>query len=191
MNRSLSRKLRKINLVTHRDVGYFLSALIIMYCLSGITLNHIDDWNPDFIIVKKEISIADSLLTAELTPEWVLNLSNQVGENTYKVYDIPSPDKVKIYYDNASLLIDRTGGTALYEKISRRPVFYHVNVLHRNSLKGWKWVADIFGVLLILISITGMFILKGKNGLAGRGKWFVGAGFLLPLLALIIFELTH
>ncbi|MCS6974479.1 MAG: PepSY-associated TM helix domain-containing protein [Cyclobacteriaceae bacterium] len=187
MNKEFSRKLRKLNIVTHRDVGYFLSALIIIYCLSGIALNHIDDWNPDFIIVKKEIRVPP----AEITPQQITAWSKLVNEKQYKVYDIPSPGKVKIYYDNASLLIDLHDGTGLYEKISRRPIFYHANVLHRNSLKGWKWVADIFGVMLILISITGLFILKGKNGLGGRGKWFVGAGFLLPVVALILFEIAQ
>ncbi|GIV38110.1 MAG: hypothetical protein KatS3mg032_2489 [Cyclobacteriaceae bacterium] len=191
MNQDRSRKLRRLNIVTHRDVGYFLSALTIVYCLSGIALNHIDDWNPDFIITKQEITLQPQQLTPLPSPDDVTRWSRLVGETDYKVYDVPAPGKVKIYYNNASLLIDLNTGTGLYEKIQRRPLFYHANVLHRNSLKGWKWAADVFGVLLILVSITGLFILKGKNGLGGRGKWLVAAGFLVPVAAILIFEFVQ
>ncbi|HEX2898560.1 MAG TPA: PepSY-associated TM helix domain-containing protein, partial [Bacteroidia bacterium] len=67
-------------------------------------------------------------------------------------------------------------------------VFYQANVLHRNSLKGWKWMADVFAVLLIVLSLTGLFVLKGKYGLGGRGKWLVAAGLLPPLAAILIYE---
>jgi hypothetical protein len=187
---TLSRKIRRLNIVTHRDAGYFFSSLIIIYCLSGIALNHVDEWNPDFIIEKKEIKVPAGYSAADLTTELIQHFSTLAGEEKWKVYDIPSPSRVKIYYDNASLFIDLATGEGLYEKIKRRPVFYQSNSLHRNSLKGWKWVADIFGGFLIIISITGLFVLKGKNGITGRGKWFMAAGFLLPVIALILHEFT-
>ncbi|MDL5047981.1 PepSY-associated TM helix domain-containing protein [Oscillatoria amoena NRMC-F 0135] len=186
----LSRKLRHLNIVTHRDLGYFFSSLIIIYCISGIALNHVDDWNPDFIIEKNEIQIPSHYLSEALTPDLITLFGKLAGEEMFKVYDIPSENRVKIYYDNASLFIDLTTGKGLYEKIKRRPVFYHSNVLHRNSLKGWKWVSDVFGGFLIVISITGLFVLKGKNGVTGRGKWFMAAGLLLPVVALILHELS-
>jgi hypothetical protein len=46
----------------------------------------------------------------------------------------------------------------------------------------------LFTVGLIVISLTGLFILKGRNGLVGRGKWLVSVGLLLPLLALALGE---
>ncbi len=185
-----SRKIRKLTIVTHRDAGYFFSSLIIIYCISGIALNHVDEWNPDFIIEKQEIRISPSYPSHTLTPEVITSFGTLVGEQQYKVFDIPSENRVKIYYDNASLFIDLSTGEGLYEKIKRRPVFYQSNVLHRNSLKGWKWVSDVFGVFLILISITGLFVLKGKNGIIGRGKWFIAAGLLLPVIALVLHELS-
>ncbi|MBS1680265.1 MAG: PepSY-associated TM helix domain-containing protein [Bacteroidetes bacterium] len=190
MTREFWRKLRRLNIATHRDVGFFFSSLIIIYCLSGMALNHVDDWNPDFIIEKKEIRLPKGYTVSKLTSKVVLEIGKLVNEDTYKVYDIPSPEKIKIYYNNASLLIDLSSGTGAYEKITRRPVFYQSNVLHRNSLNGWKWVSDIFGGMLILISITGLFILKGKKGITGRGKWFIAAGLLLPVIALILHELA-
>lgn len=187
MTKDFVKKLRRLNIATHRDFGYFFSALIIIYCISGLALNHIDEWNSDFIIEKKDIRFQTSL-SNPLTAEAIENLTKEVGEVTHKVYDIPAPGKAKIYYDNATLLVDLADGTAVYEKISRRPVFYQANVLHRNSLRGWKWVSDIFAVMLILISVTGIFILKGQKGVMGRGKWFMAAGLLVPIIAILLHE---
>ncbi len=186
MKKETKTKIRRLNIATHRDLGYFFSTLIIIYCLSGIALNHVNEWNPDFIINKKEITINKTYKTSELTPEVINEYGKLVGENDYKVYDSPTPDQVKIYYDNASLHINFSTKTGVYESVKRRPVFYQSNLLHRNSIKGWKWAADVFAGLLIVINITGLFILKGKHGIKGRGKWLIAAGIIPPILAIIL-----
>jgi len=184
------KKLRRLNIATHRDVGYFFSSLIIIYCISGLALNHINDWNPDFIITKKTVSISPAMSGEGVDKAMIAQLGNMVGEDKYKVYDVPTKGQVKIYYDNASFHVNFDKHTGVYEKVERRPVFYQSNILHRNSLKGWKWVSDVFAVMLILISVTGLFILKGKKGIAGRGKWFILAGLLPPIIAIIIHQLS-
>ncbi|MCB9262887.1 MAG: PepSY-associated TM helix domain-containing protein [Flavobacteriales bacterium] len=189
MSHTLNKKIRKLNIATHRDLGYFFSTLIIVYCLSGIALNHVDDWNPDFIISKTQIKLPAHFPMQNPQPEDILTLSALVGEQDYRVFDKPTFDQVKIYYKNATLHANASTQTGIYEEVKRRPVFYHANVLHRNSLKGWKWVSDIFAFLLIVISITGLFVLKGKKGIKGRGKWFILAGLLLPIVAWLMFGL--
>ena len=53
---------------------------------------------------------------------------------------------------------------------------------HLNNLKGvWTYVADVFAVALVFLAITGMTMMKGSRGLAGRGKWFVLAGLAIPV----------
>jgi uncharacterized protein len=87
--------------------------------------------------------------------------------------------------------LDLTAKTGVYERARRRPFIYQTNVLHRNSLKGWKWASDVFGVLLIVLPVSGWFMLKGKTGVIGRGKWFIAAGMVPPVAAIIIFELVQ
>lgn len=182
------KSLWKLNVAFHRDLGYFATSLIVVYCLSGIALNHINDWNPDFLIEKQTVTIGKTYSKNEITNTTIEELSRLVGESTYKVYDFPTNDQIKIYYDNSSLHINLISRIGIYEKVSRRPVFYQTNVLHRNSLRGWKWVSDIFALILIIINTTGLFILKGKYGLSGRGKWLILAGILPPFIGLLIFE---
>lgn len=188
MRENAVKRIRRLNIATHRDLGYFFSSLIIAYCLSGIALNHINDWNPDFIIQKQTVKINEKYSVEELNNELINRFGKLVGEERFKVYDTPTTDQVKIYYDNASLHLNFSNGTGVYEKVSRRPVFYHANTLHRNSIEGWKWASDVFAVMLTTINVTGLFILKGKYGITGRGKWLIGFGALPPLLVLIVYE---
>jgi uncharacterized protein len=179
-------KLRRLNVATHRDLGYFFSTLIVVYCLSGIALNHVNDWNPDFVIDKKEVKIDPSFTGAVMDKPLILQLGKLVGEQGYKVYDVPTKGQVKIYYDNASFHVNFDRHSGLYERVARRAVFYQSNLFHRNSIKGWRWFADVFAVLLIVLNVTGLFVLKGKHGIGGRGKWLIAAGLLPPVVFFII-----
>ncbi len=182
------KQIKRWNRDLHRDMGYLVSALIISYCISGIALNHINDWNPDFILTKKNIPILDSANAKNLTRTNILKWSKLAGESDYKLTDVPSPGQLKIYYDKATLHIHFNEGIGIYESIRRRPIFYEANVLHRNTIPGWKWASDVFAVLLIGVNITGLFILKGKYGIAGRGKWLMLAGF-VPIIIVLVFAL--
>lgn len=162
-----------------------------MYCISGIALNHVNEWNPDFEIQRRAVALDRSYTSVEITDERILEFALLVGENRPKVYDFPTRDHVKLYFDDATLLVDLSIGTGTFEQVRRRPLFYQTNVLHRNSLKGWKWASDVFGALLIVITVTSWFMLKGKNGVIGRGKWFIAAGILPPVVALWVFEVMQ
>jgi hypothetical protein len=181
-------KLHRLNSELHRDIGYFLSGLILVYCISGIALNHVDEWNPDFVIHKRTITLDRALTADDIDEARLAAFTAAVGESPPKVHDFPTPEHVKLYYDNATLLVDLPAGTGSYERVQRRPFLYQTNLLHRNSLKGWKWASDVVGLLLIFLTISGWFMLKGRTGVIGRGKWFIAAGVLPPLVAILVFE---
>lgn len=180
------KKIRRLNAEWHRDLGYLFSGLIIVYCLSGIALNHVDDWNPDFIIRRTNIKLHEKLDRSKIDSDKAIEISKIVGEKSYKVFDFPNDDHVKIYYDNASLNIDFSKSIGVYEQIAKRPFFYQTNVLHRNSLKAWRWYSDFFALTLIVITVTGLFIVKGKHSLSKRGKWLVLAGIIPPIIVVVV-----
>lgn len=181
--------LARLNVVAHRDIGYVCASLIIAYCLSGIALNHVNDWNPDFVITKRTVTLPSTYQRDQVTKAVIESFAPLVGEGDYKVYDFPTRDQVKIYYDNATLHVHFAAGEGHYEKIARRPLIYEMNALHLNRLKGWRWVSDVFALVLITLSASGLFVLRGKYGLAGRGKWLIAIGLLPPFIALLLFEL--
>ena len=49
-------KIRKLLRVLHRDLGYFIVGMTVIYALSGIYLNHRHDLNPDYKIYYSEVN---------------------------------------------------------------------------------------------------------------------------------------
>ncbi len=182
------RIFRKWNRILHRDIGYFFFGMTIIYCVSGIALNHKSDWNPNYNITSEDITISDNISKSTVTLDWVMNLLKKYHEEDhYKKYFFPDENTLKIFIDNGSISIDMSEKNGYIEKITRRPFFFEVNFLHYNPGKWWLWFSDIFCLGLIIIAITGLFVIaKSKNSLSKRGVWFVIGGVIVPILALLL-----
>ena len=76
-------------------------------------------------------------------------------------------------------------GVTEYEVHVKRPVIYWFNRLHYNRVNGWNVMGDFFAVSLVFFALSGLFMMKGKNGIAGRGKWFLLIGLLIPVLYVV------
>ncbi|MBS9767694.1 MAG: PepSY-associated TM helix domain-containing protein [Flavobacteriaceae bacterium] len=182
-------KFRKFCRNWHRDLGYFFSGLVIIYAISGIALNHIKELDdPDFILTKKEIKLDKVYQKSEITNDLVLHFSKLVAEDDFRIYDFPTPNQIKIYYKNASLSIRFDEKKGIYESIRKRPIIYHANLIHLNRVDYWRWFSDFFALSLILISISGLVMLKGKYGFKKRGYILFILGLIPPTLA-ILFKL--
>jgi uncharacterized membrane protein YhdT len=48
--------------------------------------------------------------------------------------------------------------------------------------------ADIHAVVLLILAVMGLFVLKGKKGITGRGAWLTGAGILAPVIFLSLYS---
>ena len=77
-------------------------------------------------------------------------------------------------------------GKAVYEALKMRPIISQFNWLHYNPGKGWTVFSDIFAVSLIIITLTGIFINKGKKGVLGRGGIELLAGIIIPILFILL-----
>ena len=84
--------------------------------------------------------------------------------------------------DGQEVRVDVRTGKGTMKSVVTRPVLYEANSLHLNTQKGiWTWIADLFALSLLVLVLTGIFMMKGNRGLAGRGKWFVAGGLLVPI----------
>ncbi|MFC2125359.1 PepSY-associated TM helix domain-containing protein [Bacteroidota bacterium] len=182
-------KWRKFNRILHRDIGYFFFGMCIIYGLSGIALNHIDDWDPSYIINNERVTVDPSRIQGKLSRDELKQLLNDLNiNNNLKQQYSPGGNIFKIFVKNGSVTLNKITGEGIFEEIKRRPVFYEVNYLHYNNPKFlWTGFSDIYGAGLVIMAITGLFMLQGRRGLSGRGKWYVGAGILIPLIFLILY----
>lgn len=168
------------NNAIHRDVGYAIAGLTIAYGISGLAVNHIEDWNPSYA-VGKERRLVDPIPdgTADaMVAEARAKLG--LGEPPRGSHQ-PDPATLELLYGLTTYKIDRPTGNVLVETTSPRHVLREMNDLHLNNLKGaWTVVADVYAVSLVLVAITGLFVLKGRVGITGRGAWLTGFGVLVP-----------
>ena len=71
---------RKLNNILHRDVGYYFFGMTTIYALSGIALNHIADWDPNYIIENKKLQADPSILSNTMNKAQVQDLKEQILE---------------------------------------------------------------------------------------------------------------
>jgi hypothetical protein len=83
--------------------------------------------------------------------------------------------------------INTETGEGIVEKISKRPLFFQVNFLHYNPGKWWKYFSDIYCISLIIVTITGLFLVKGRNGITKRGAILTIIGIILPIIFLFFY----
>jgi hypothetical protein len=175
--------------ILHRDTGYIFFGMCIIYGLSGIALNHLDDWNPDYTIKFKSFILDNIPQKDVIQKEWITSMISESGlDISYRSHYFPRENILKVFLKEGAITIDITSGEAQLEQIKRRPVFREVNFLHYNKPKKlWTWFSDLFAVSLIFLSTTGLFMVQGKKGITGRGAWLTLIGIIIPLIFLIMY----
>lgn len=180
-------RLRKLIIATHRDVGYFVAGLTVMYAVSGIAVNHIEDWNPNYVLSAETVSLGAlpvDVAAPELAAEVLRRM--QITAEPRSALRI-GPDQLKVFLANRTLTVSLPDGTVRDERAARRAGFFQVNYLHLNHGKGiWTWLADAYAAALLVLAGTGIFIITGKKGLGGRGRWLLLAGLAVPLVYLVV-----
>jgi hypothetical protein len=177
---------RRASNAVHRDVGYLCAGLTVVYAISGLAVNHKEDWNSSRT-VEREVRRFDPVPVGERDAMVTALVERLRLPGPPRSAFRAEPHLVELYYDGWSVRADATRGEAVVERVKDRPILRDANFLHLNEPKRlWTWVADAYAVLLVVLSVTGLFVLKGRNGLAGRGKWLALAGLLVPVAFLLV-----
>jgi uncharacterized protein len=181
--------LNKLNRILHRDFGYFFFGMTIIYAVSGIVLNHKSGSGDASIVTRYQPFTVNAPIPKETVDKaYVLKLLADLEEPGFKQYYFPSPGEVMIYLNGGHISLDLQSGEGEIVKVRNRPVFREFNFLHYNKPKQlWTWFSDIFAGSLILISVTGLFIIKGRNGIRKRGAVLSLAGIAVPLVFLVLY----
>jgi hypothetical protein len=174
----------------HRDFGYLVVGITFIYTVSGIALNHRTDWNPHYTMISEDITVTP-VQKAEFTENEIgILLESFEYKAKYKKHFVTKDSKIKIFVEEGTVIYLPEQGKASLEVLKKRPFFFQINKIHlAQTDRLWIWISDLMAFFLLFVAISGLFLLKGKNGITGRGLWFTAAGVLIPLLV-IIFYLT-
>jgi len=183
------KSLRKWSRILHRDIGYFFIGTTLIYAISGIALNHMSDWNPNYSVTLKHFETDLNLTNTPQVKETILTLLDDVDNRTnYKKHYYPNSNQVKIFLKGgSSVLVNVKSGKGVAEYLRKRPIIFESNYLHYNPNRIWTWFSDAFAAALILFAITSFFMVKGKKGISGRGGIYTLLGFLIPILFLLLY----
>ena len=175
------------NKLLHRDLAYFFLGLIIAFSASGIILNHRADIDPQEYTIKTEVIKfdlpEDKLL---ITDDFFRSaLTDKTNIENYKSFRIRN-NEIRLYFDDAFAAIDAKTGIGQIDYVRTIPVLGQMTILHKSTSKWWIWFSDIFGIAMLIIAITGMFISKGKYSFKKRGWILALTGLIFPFVFLFL-----
>ncbi len=179
-------KFRHICRWLHQQLGFLAVGLVLVYGISGIANNHAHHWDPNYSQGTENFMIVapGSGPTQEIQPLVLerLKLTEPV-ENIWR----ESETEIQIFVEKAQYDVNLATGAVVKTGQKKRPLLYDLNVMHRNVGKApWTGIADAFAGIMILLALSGIFLVKGRKGLSGRGGIMMALGFLLPVVYAIM-----
>ncbi len=172
----------------HRDFAYFFLGLIIAFSFSGIFLNHRRDWHPRrYTFSSQEITIpavaqADSTVNDAYIEAFT---KEQKIEDNLRRFTVEN-NTLSISYEKHDVKVDLATGKGKIDEYRTTPVLGQMTQLHVDTSKWWIYYSDVFGVAMLVIAFTGMFIQSGENSFRRRGWKLAAVGILFPLIFLFL-----
>lgn len=170
----------------HRDAGYLAIGLTFVYAVSGLAVNHIADWDPNFEQFEREHQLHVPLEGEDRQIARSVLLALGIDETVRDVFRA-SQTQLEITLEHRTIHVDPTTGKVDEEGQRPRALLRVANWLHLNrGKKAWSYVADSYAMLLLFLACSGMFMLSGRRGIFGRGGLLVATGLLLPVLYVVL-----
>ena len=195
----------KLNIGSIRQWHWISAAVtlvgMLLFAITGITLNHAADIGGKAQLTTIEASVPDAIIERlEQLPHGDIMLPQEV--RTYlQEQDIRFPagqtgqwDGIEFYAAmpkpgaDAWLAIDAEFAELMYERSDRGWVAYF-NDLHKGRDSGvvWFWFIDIFAVVCVVFCVTGLILLL-RQGPHRPMTWPITAlGALIPLVIMLAF----
>ena len=177
---------RRWNSLLHRDIGFLCIGLTLLYAISGVAVNHIQQWNPSYSVERVETNIGPVVGNPAdaATALTILERLSEPGklESSYR----PDRNSLQLFVEGRSITVDLPSGHVVHDRAIPRPVLREMNFLHLNHpKKAWTWFADLYAIALAFLAISGLFMLRRKT--LRRGLVLTGVGVVIPVCFLILY----
>lgn len=157
----------------HRDLGFLVIGITIVYVLSGITLIY---RNTDFL--KKERQIQ-----RELEPN--INDSELGMALHIRDFKVVKTEGDIVYFNNGTY--NKTTGVVNYSNKALPAFLEKFNKFHKAASGSvTHWLSVVFAVLLLFLAISSFWMFKPKTKMFRRGMIFAGIGLCIAIIFLLI-----
>lgn len=167
--------------IIHRDLGYLMVGICLVYGVSGMLLNHMHGKDPAYKTTEHILAFPSGMDRESLAREWNAKEGLPSLKNAMSIDE----NHVRLMLDGGIGVYNSVDGRVDYEVHKKNHFVYWINKLHYNKVHGWSIMANIFAVSLIFFALSGLFMVRGKKGISGRGKWFLLIGLLIPICYVI------
>jgi uncharacterized protein len=172
---------------THRDIAYFFLGLIIAFSISGIFLNHRQSWHPRrYTYNSQEIQLKSLVAADSVNDQFIADFTKEFNVDDNLRRFAVNGNNLNISYVSNDVKIDLITGKGKIETYRITPLLGQMTQLHQDTSKWWIYYSDIFGVAMLVIACTGMFIQKGENSFWSRGWKLALVGLIFPLVFLFL-----
>ena len=170
----------------HRTLGYFYVGLIISFAISGIFLNHRQDWHPSrYVSNTKEFTVSP-VLKDSVNEAYIKKFTQEQGiKDKLRRFRVQE-NELRISYEKNDVEMDIATGKGTIETYRQTPLLSQLTTLHADTSNWWIYYSDIFGLAMATIAFTGMFIQKGKYSFRKHGWKLALAGIIFPLVFLFL-----
>ena len=180
------QKFRKICRTLHRELGFLVVGLTLVYAISGLAVNHAHHWDANYsrTLEHRNIDPPGTGPTVEIVPVVLERLAPSAPvKNTWR----DSDEVLKVFVEGGQYDVHLVTGQVIEHGFSKRPFLFDLNFMHLNSGKApWTGIADVYAGILILLALTGPWLINSSKGLRGRGGVMMGLGILLPVIYAVI-----
>ena len=171
---------------THRDIAYFFVGLIIAFAFSGIFLNHRRTLNPRRYTYNIQEVQLNPLTKEQVNEAFITDFTNAQNIDDELRRFQTNENELTISYTTNDVKIDLATGKGTITTYRTIPLLGQMTKLHQDTSNWWIYYSDIFGVAMLVIAFTGMFIEKGKNSFRSRGFKLALLGIIFPLIFLFL-----
>ena len=159
--------------IIHRDLGFFVIRLTIIFSLSGIVLIYRDT---DFL--KKE-----RIREKQLDPN--LDAGNLGGILRMRNFEIIKTEGDIVYFNNGNY--NRATGLATYSEKSLPSLLDKMNRLHKKASKDRTHIlSTVFGISLFFLAVSSFWLYKPQTRIFRRGMVYAALGFIIAIILLLL-----
>ncbi|MFZ4726404.1 MAG: hypothetical protein ACOYMD_13290 [Paludibacter sp.] len=157
----------------HRDIGFFLVGLTVIYCISGVILIYRDT---DFLR-------HDKLTEKKLPPNMdECELGKMLWKRDFKILKCEGNI---LYFQNGTY--NKVSGVVKYNEKELPSFLSKFNRLHKSPSKNLvHWFTTIYGILLLFLAVSSFWMFNSKTKLFRRGIFIASIGIGAALILLLI-----
>ena len=176
MSKQENRKKRSVTNIMralHRDIGFLMIGLTVVYCVSGIILVYRDT---DLFTIDKQYieTLKPNIEASELGRALQLRhlrVEKEVADTIYFNYGSYS----------------KSSGVANYTINTYPDIVWTINSFHKIKTKAsMHWMAVIYGVLLLFLAISSLWMYKPRSKKFKRGLVLTALGLIIAVVALML-----